>query len=277
MLFGRGLNAVAESVGSRRLLQAGSARTLLPGLVAHPNLVVAGLRDGNDLAAAQVQAVTGSMEVEANARDLQTVVVQPQHAGRQLRREVAGRQEDSRNRRGDLVTPLAEVLPYPLLRVFFFTPTDQVVLVSIDDLGEGHVGHHGGVAHGLEVHVVARLGALEFDDDQSTAGVQRQQVDASPRVLPVAVLLSDDEEFVFENVGRVSKGMLEILFLQFFGLERDPAYGLQVIPFPLVQFHSSPPDQASRLVGRGENRRAKLPGAVLVGNRCRVATSIAEP
>jgi len=66
-------------------------------------------------------------------------------------------------------------------------------------LAEPHRRHHGCVSQGLQLHVPAIVGPFQLDDHQAAGFVDRQEVDAPASVLPVAVLLGDDQKILVEG------------------------------------------------------------------------------
>jgi uncharacterized membrane protein YphA (DoxX/SURF4 family) len=93
--------------------------------------------------------------------------------------------------------------------------------VFVGSLLERHGGHHCRVADGLQFHVADGV-TLEFDNDQGSRSVERQQIDAPPAVIVIRVMVGA----VF-----LSEGIQKFLFPESVGAGR-----FETIGFPAPEF-----------------------------------------
>lgn len=69
-----------------------------------------------------------------------------------------------------------------------------------DGLLKAHCRYHAGVADGLQFHVAAVIGSLEFNDNQICLWINCEQIDTTPAVIPVAKFLRQHIEFITQHI-----------------------------------------------------------------------------
>jgi len=111
--------------------------------------------------------------------------------------------------------------------------------------------------------VPASLGPHEFNHDETAQLVQGEQADASTRVLPIPVLVSDHQQVIAEHLDVIAEDMLQArAFLNFQVGEGDRLALHQGLACHLEQRHHYP---------RSARRRASLPRARQRGPARRIA------
>jgi len=161
-----------------------------------------------------------------------------------------------------LVEIVAESTSSANPRNFRRTWTGAVPLVRFGNLVEGHGGDHRRVPDGLQLHVTTGVRALQLDHHEVALAVEREQVDPAARVLPLPVLLSDDQEFLAERARLLADQPLQVgALVELQLVERGGLAPLQAVSTDFVESHqraSSGLDSLFSVAPRSSRHRSAL-------------------
>ena len=168
----------------------------------------------------------------------------PHHRGREFLREFRGRQDYCNLGREFILLRFfpAQMLEYAPFRV----PLDPVFvekrLVGADRLSKCHVRHHGGIPHGLQLHVTTVFGALQLHHQEARASIETQKVHASAAVFPIAIFFRQDQGIRNEDPDRSLEYALQVpAFENPIGVERGLFGRRRVASRNTIDHHSAVP------------------------------------
>ena len=211
---------------------SGAPRLLV--FVAQAYLVLLSARYGYDLTNVGDKRLVDPVEFELDAPNVEIALVEPEHCGGQLLREASTHENHAHVGDGGFVLVFdAEEVFEELSGIFARTLGLKEARVGIDDLCKGKGCNHRCVPQGLELHVRARI-ALELDDHEVCVSVDRQEIDTTPTILPIAELLGDHQEVGVDDLDVLLEQPLKVLPLaKPFSRERRRAHLLKsIVPYP---------------------------------------------
>lgn len=114
----------------------------------------------------------------------------------------------------------------------------QIAVERGNRLIEGHGRDHRRIADGLQFHVTAVFGALQFDHDEIGIAVDPEQIDAAAGIVPFAVFLGDHQCVGRDDGNILAQQPLQVAALmQLHGREGGLGQGLDTIRRKFVNRH----------------------------------------